>query len=699
MKTLDRKRQSEIEIERLWAATGLGKSGSLSIMPFYFLIVAGLWDKASHEQLLVWLFISTATNLFRWYVLHYYRAHKEALSKNTRKFKNLILFGGVLIGLNWVLCFVLFQDLNNPDNFLIICFPTIFQVLGTMVTWFSYYPAVVAVSLPPTLTLIYSLIQLGGKANIILAFMFSILPLLSYVLSVKLSKMLDYALQLNFENAALRRESEEKSILLETALENMGQGISMSDKEDRLRMWNTQFTKLLGTAGTLVKADANLKSILNQADPPLPVSSKDDTTYRLPNGHVYEIRQSELSHGGRVITYTDISNLIKREQALEKARKDAEKANAAKTRFLAAASHDLRQPIHALGLFFAELSDRVKTPETALVIGQIDDSISAINSMLNALLDISKLDAGVVQPNLETCHLKDIFHRLKTDFQPIALENHNELRIRPSLATVTTDPVMLERMLRNLIGNALRYTENGRILVAARQRRDQLEIQIFDNGAGIPKDQLEEVFIEFHQLQNPARDRRRGLGLGLAIVKRLAKLLDHKIKVVSQFGRGSCFSITLPLATVQTVIEQVQPIETAYVHNFSLEGRQILVLDDDISVLEGMYGLLTHWGCQVITAGTPFEAVDKVAHSLHKPEVLIIDYRLTDNISGIDVAINLQKRFGYSIAVLIITGDTGPERLREADASGFPLLHKPVQPAKLRSTLHYLISKGVSKPD
>lgn len=694
MKTIDQKFQNEIEVESLWVATGLGKSGTLSIMPFYVLIVIGLWDKAPHSHLLGWLFISTATNLFRWSVLQFYRSHKELLAKNVGKFKNLILLGGVLTGMSWVLCFVLFLDPADPANVLITCFPPIFQVLGSMLTWFAYYPAVVALSLPPTVTLIYELLLYGGKGYIIFAVMFSILPLLSYFLSIKLSTMLNYALQLNFENAALRRESEEKSILLETALENMGQGISMSDKDDRLRMWNNQFTKLLGTVGTQVKANANLKSILNSANPPLPVSLNNSTEYRLPDGQVYEIRQTELSHGGRVITYTDISNLIKREQALKKTRKEAEKANAAKTRFLAAASHDLRQPIHALGLFFAELSDRVHSPETALVIGQIDDSITAINSMLNALLDISKLDAGVVKPNLEDCNLKDIFNRLKTDFQPIALENQNELRIRPSSAIVTTDPVMLERMLRNLIGNALRYTENGRVLIAARQRKQHIEIQIIDNGAGIPKDQLDDIFIEFHQLQNPARDRRRGLGLGLAIVKRLAALLDHNIKVVSQFGRGTCFSITLPLAHEQTTTQPIQQVDTAYVHNYSLEGRQILVLDDDISVLEGMRGLLSHWGCQVISAGSPSEAVDKVATSKQKPEVLIIDYRLTDNVSGIDVAINLQKRFGYSIAVLIITGDTGPERLREADASGFPLLHKPVHPAKLRSTLHYLINKG-----
>ena len=184
--------------------------------------------------------------------------------------------------------------------------------------------------------------------------------------------------------------------------------------------------------------------ILNLMAVPLAVRSKGWTEYRLQDGQVYEIRQAELEQGGRVLTYTDITDLNKREQALEKARKEAEQANTAKTRFLAAASHDLRQPIHALGLFFAELSDRVHSPETAMLIGQIEDSIAAINSMLNALLDVSKLDAGVVRPAKETVALSKLFARLQVEFQPIALENHNELRIRPTLAMVNSDPAMLE---------------------------------------------------------------------------------------------------------------------------------------------------------------------------------------------------------------------------------------------------------------
>jgi signal transduction histidine kinase len=693
MSNIEQKFHDEIEVERMWVATGQGKYAFLCMLPVSMLLVFGLWGIAPHSLLVFWFALLTVINLIRWVIMHYYHTHKHALIANIRRFKRIILFYAAVAGLCWMMSIVWFMEPSEPANVLIISITLIIEVVGSMLTWFCYFPAVIALSFPAALALVSQLFFQGDTINTAASLNLLLLTLFGATSSVKLAEMLNYALRLNFENLALRQETEEKSLLLETALENMGQGISMSDKDDRLRMWNRQFTDLLGAAGAKVANNVNLSSLLDAADPPLALRSKGWTEYRLQDGQVYEIRQAELEQGGRVLTYTDITDLNKREQALEKARKEAEQANTAKTRFLAAASHDLRQPIHALGLFFAELSDRVHSPETAMLIGQIEDSIAAINSMLNALLDVSKLDAGVVKPTIEPFRLTELFARLQTEFQPIALENHNELRIRPAFARVDTDPAMLERMLRNLIGNALRYTEHGRILVATRPRGQHIAIQVFDNGRGIPEDQLEEIFIEFHQLQNPARDRRQGLGLGLAIVKRLATLLHHEIKVVSRLGRGSCFSIMLPLSRAPAASEAGQLNERANRPNYSFAGLQVLVLDDDNAVLEGMKGLLIRWGCQVITASSPAEAIDKLADTKQRLELLIIDYRLPENVSGIDVARNLQNRLGYPAAVLIITGDTGPERLREADASGYPLLHKPVQPAKLRSTLQYLMSK------
>lgn len=691
MNNVEQTFHDEIEVERLWAATKQGEFVFVFLLPISIIFVFSLWEEASHSLLLMWFTVITAINFLRWMSMQFYHTHKEILVANVSRFKWILLIGSGLAGLWSGIGIVWFLDPSQPFNVLIMSIYVFIVSMGAILSWFCYLPAVLAVSFPAAGSLAGLLFIQGDRVNAAIGLISSVLVIAAAIGSMKLARMLNNALCLSFENVALRQESEEKSLLLETALENMGQGISMSDKDDRLRMWNRQFTDLLGPTGNKVKTDISLESVLNAADPPLKAQAGSGTEYRLKDGRVFEIRQSELQYGGRVLTYTDISDLIKRERALEEARKAAEQANAAKTRFLAAASHDLRQPIHALGLFFAELSDRVHSPETHALIGQVDDSITAINSMLNALLDVSKLDAGVVKPNVESFTLMELFARLEADFMPIASENNNELRIRPASAIVSTDPAMLERMLRNLIGNALRYTKNGRVLVAARPRGEHVQIQVFDSGPGIPDDQLDEVFIEFHQLGNPARDRRRGLGLGLAIVKRLGSLLDHEITVASHLGRGCCFSITLPLAHGIQVEPGEQIIDRTIAH--SLEERQILVLDDDIAILEGMRGLLTRWGCQVVTACSPTEAFDKLDGNLKKPELLIIDYRLPDNVSGIEVAKKLQNSLAIPVSVLIITGDTGPERLREADASGYPLLHKPVQPAKLRSTLQYLLSK------
>jgi signal transduction histidine kinase/CheY-like chemotaxis protein len=686
MSVIEQKFHDEIEIERLWIATEQGRYVFFALLLISLLLVFGLWDMESHKRLLIWFALLTTLNFVRWMVLRFFYKHKSVLSTNIRQVKRFLIFSAALVGFCWGMAAVWFLEPSQPANVMIITITLNIEVIGAILTWFCYLPAAIAVLVPITLPLVSLLILEGGKVYIATSLILLLLALLSIKSSLNIAKMLNHALTLNFENASLRKESEEKSLLLETALQNMDQGISMSDRDDRLRMWNRQFTNLLGDAGANVATNAKLSTLLDAADPPLLPNKEGWSEYHQHKGQVYEIRQAQLNQGGRVLTYTDISERIKRERAIEK-------ANAAKTRFLAAASHDLRQPIHALGLFFAELSDRIYSTDTALLIGQIDDSIAAVNSMLNSLLDISKLDAGVVKPCFEPTPLGELFARLCAEFQPIALENRNELYIRPTKFIVNTDPAMLERMLRNLISNALRYTEKGRILVAARRRGKQLEIQVRDNGPGIPEDQLEEIFVEFYQLQNPARDRRQGLGLGLAIVKLLGQLLHYEVKVTSRQFQGSCFSITLPIGHEIVETKAMSIAEKPTLISNILAGRHVLVLEDDIAVLDGMRGLLIRWGCHVITAGTPEEAATKLAGNEQPVDLLLIDYRLSDNVSGIEAARQLQIRLGYSVAVLILTGDTEPDRLREADASGYPLLHKPVQPAKLRSSMQYLLSK------
>lgn len=691
MNTIDRTYHDEIEVERLWSVTKQGEYVFFSILPISIILIFLLWEQASHVLLIFWFIVLTLINFLRWMSMQFYYKHKQNLVENVPRFKWILMAGSISAGSWWGIGNLLFLEPSQPVNVLIWIIYILIVSMGAILSWFCYLPAVLAILLPIAVCFAGLLFFHGSDVNVLISLIIAIMVIVGAGGSMMLARMLNHALRLNFENVALRQESEEKSLMLETALENMDQGISMTDKDDQLRMWNRQFSDLLGAAGDQLATDTNLESILNAADPPLKTHTDRGKEYRLKDGRIFEIRQTKVQQGGRVLTYTDISDLIKRERALEEARKEAVQANAAKTRFLAAASHDLRQPIHALGLFFGELSDRVNRPENNALITQINDSITAINSMLNALLDVSKLDAGVVKANVEHFALTELFVRLEADFAPIATENHNELRVHPTKVTVRSDPAMLERMLRNLIGNALRYTENGRILVAARLRGENVEIQVFDNGLGIPEDQLNEVFLEFHQLGNPARDRHQGLGLGLAIVKRQANLLKHEIKVHSHLGRGSCFSITVPLVQDQQAGAGNKIIDRS--KSYILDGCPVLVLDDDTAVLKAMDGLLTRWGCQVITASSPVEAFAKLENNLINPELLIVDYRLPENVSGIETAKKLQSLLTNQSSVLIITGDTGPERLREADVSGYPLLHKPVQPAKLRSTMQYLLSK------
>jgi signal transduction histidine kinase len=384
-----------------------------------------------------------------------------------------------------------------------------------------------------------------------------------------------------------------------------------------------------------------------------------------------------------------VNDLQRREVALEAARRSAEQANAAKTRFLAAASHDLRQPIHALGLLFATLADRVRNKQTAPLLDQIDDSVQAIDTMLNSLLDVSKLDAGVVQPIIGPLHLAGLLQRLNSEQQPIAALTGNRLTVRATDAMVLSDGSMLHRILDNFIANALRYTHHGRILVGARRRGRAIRIDVIDTGPGIPPESLEDIFVEFHQLGNPERDRRRGLGLGLAIVKRLADLLGHKIEVRSVVDRGSRFSITVPLSVEQRSgrLHHVQ----AYRTDVDIHGRTVLVLDDEVAVREAMRHLLERWGCQVIAAASLDEAEGRLTASGLLPELLIVDYRLQRNESGIDAIRRLRETAGVPIPALVVTGDTAPDRLREATASGHPLMHKPVMPEALRTAMARLI--------
>jgi signal transduction histidine kinase/ActR/RegA family two-component response regulator len=376
------------------------------------------------------------------------------------------------------------------------------------------------------------------------------------------------------------------------------------------------------------------------------------------------------------------------EQKVEERTRELESANQAKSRFLAAASHDLRQPMHALGLFIAQLRARIHEPETLALVGKVESAVTALQELLDALLDISRLDAGVVSPTPVDFRLQPLLTRLDVAFAPQAERKGVRLRAAPTRLAVQSDPVLLERILLNLLANAVRYTGQGAILLGCRRRGDHARIEVWDTGVGIAPEHRDAIFQEFYQVSNPERDRAKGLGLGLAIAARLARLLGSRIDVRSYPGKGSVFAIELPVGVARAEVEAASTFALTEV----LPGARVLVVDDDALVRDAMASVLAQWGCRVAMAANGDEAVALLGGEGGTPDAVLCDYRLPNGETGVDVIARLRAAASREIPAALITGDTAPERLREARQAGHALLHKPVHPAKLRALLEQLLS-------
>jgi signal transduction histidine kinase/DNA-binding NarL/FixJ family response regulator len=363
-----------------------------------------------------------------------------------------------------------------------------------------------------------------------------------------------------------------------------------------------------------------------------------------------------------------------------------EAANLAKSRFLAAASHDLRQPLHALNWFVTQLRGEKDQGEKARLIEQIDTATGAMNELFNALLDISKLDAGVLAPTISEFPVDQLLKRIAMTFSATAREKGLRLRIISNDAWIRSDFILLERILINLVSNAVRYTVKGGVAIGCRRRTGLLRIEVWDTGVGIADNQRQNVFREFYRLGTTEQDPGHGLGLGLAIVDRLCRLLGHPIELTSRVGHGSRFAVSLPLATQGTV---AQPSPTAATDLAS--GKFVVVIDDDALVLDSMRGVLKSWGFSVLTAKSDSTALAALAKCEREPDLIISDYRVGEGKTGFEVIERLRKAFGAQIPAFLVSGDTAPERLQEAGASGYYLLHKPVLPMTLRSVVSQLL--------
>ena len=363
----------------------------------------------------------------------------------------------------------------------------------------------------------------------------------------------------------------------------------------------------------------------------------------------------------------------------------AENESQAKTKFLAAASHDIRQPIHALGLFLEVLARSSLTQFQQQALQNANTAFEASAEMLNTLLDFSRVEAGVVEAQQRAIYLQPILNKIESEMAPLAANKNLFYRSKDTEAVVTSDPALLELILRNLVSNAIRYTEKGGILIACRQRGAFASLEIWDTGIGIDSVHHDNIFKEFYQLGNTERDRKKGLGLGLAIVRGYTHMLKHNLRFNSVLGRGSVFKLELANAIE---LPQRDSVIAKQVHITELNAR-VLVIDDDETVRIGMVGLLQTWGCQVVAADSIDEALQLI--KTQQPDLIISDFRLRDLQTGAQAIAEIRAACGSNIPALLVTGDTAKDRLIEATQSGIPLLSKPVAPAVLYEKLMELI--------
>jgi len=376
------------------------------------------------------------------------------------------------------------------------------------------------------------------------------------------------------------------------------------------------------------------------------------------------------------------------ERKVEERTHQLQLANHSKSRFLAIASHDLRQPLHALSLFVAQLRTETDRAQRNRLAARIDSAVANMNELFNALLDVSKLDAGALTPSISEFPINGVLKRIESVFGAAAREKGLSLRMVPCSAWVRSDPILLERILLNLVSNAIRYTQVGGVVLGCRRAGDRLQIEVCDTGIGIPEERRSDIFGEFFQLPVSDRNERDGLGLGLAIVDRLCNLLKHPIGVRSRIGKGSRFYVSVPVAPTRVTF--LKPALAGPPRFDPLFGKTIVVIDDDAMVRDSTGGLLRSWGCNVVTAQSDQDALAII--DAHKPDLIISDFHLQNGRTGIEAIARIRNALGPEIPALLITGDVSPERLRQAQQSGHQLLHKPLSPMTLRAVMSKLLT-------
>ncbi len=507
--------------------------------------------------------------------------------------------------------------------------------------------------------------------------------------------------------------------LLQIALDQMEQGITVLDRDFRLSNWNRAFAIFLDLPDEFGRVGVPLTQIIERLvqrgdlEPGAETSMLNKLmTFGTPwqielksSDRIIELRSNPMPDGGLVATYADITAAVRADKALKEAygsleqrvadrtaelmqaNEDlaqaqmlAEEANLGKTRFLAAVGHDILQPLNAARLYCASLIERTRKGPEAKAAANIDSSLDSVEEILGAVLDISRLDAGAMKPQVSVFSLAGLLRQIQTDFEPMASEKGLRLRVVPSTLHVATDRNLLRRLVQNLTSNAIKYTRKGSVLVGVRRRGDLAEIQVIDTGIGIPADKLNTVFREFIRLDDGAREA-GGLGLGLSIVDRIARVLRLELRLGSR-SDGTTFSVLLP-ATRERATPQPAPAATVRLARFAAGGMTVWCVDNDPRILEGMRALLSGWGCDVITLSGSRDLED--TGGLSRPDIVFFDYHL-DGETGFDVIAKIRDRYG-DVPGALITADRSDDVRAQAQRFDIPLVGKPVKPAALRSLL------------
>jgi signal transduction histidine kinase/CheY-like chemotaxis protein len=514
--------------------------------------------------------------------------------------------------------------------------------------------------------------------------------------------------------------------ILQTALNHVRQGIAVFDADLQLICSNRQFGDILGLAPHLVQLGIPLREILEfmgAISPPgfgdgdallerwLAAYTTEGEPYleRLSDRHmVIEVRANRMPGGGLVITFSDVTPSFEAAEALERAnatlekrvrdrteeltrlntelalaKSTAEDANISKTRFLAAASHDILQPLNAARLYVTSMVERQSGGEDSRLVENIDDSLEAIEEILGALLDISRLDAGAMTPSISSFKIGDLMRSLEIEFAPSARAKGLELTFVSCSLPVQSDRSLLRRLLQNFISNAIKYTPQGRVLVGCRRHGQSLRIGVYDTGVGIPILKRGEIFKEFHRLEQGARIA-RGLGLGLSIVERLARVLNHGIAIDANPGGGSVFSVTVP--TAKAINHTAAVTSATPLSRTPMSGALIVCIENDAAILDGMRTLLTAWDAEVIAVSDPEAAIEAIEAVDGRVTGLLVDYHL-DRGNGVAAIRDIRRRFGENIPAILITADRSPHVRAAAREETIAVLNKPVKPASLRALI------------